>query len=470
LQPQLRLRRRFDRLGARAATAPFRFEQLESRELLSGQTPLITDASPYSAAYVNGVYRDVLGRPADPAALNWFAELVDQGQSTEIVPTALVSSDEYAGNLVQSAYQQYLGRAADPGALNYWIHALQAGIRDEQMAAALVASDEFYANAGGTDADWIAAAYHAVLGRAPDAAGFAWASGQLAADVSREALANALTGGIEHEQQVVRAEFSHYLHITLDAASANSWATQLAEDTTTDETIIVGMLGTNSYYEAQTGVPPSIVPVPTTNPATIARNQQLVASAAHSNAPVVFLGDSVTEMWETNGQAVWAQNYAPLNALNEGIGGDATQNILWRIENGDLNGLNPKVVVLMAGINDFPGGDTPQEVADGVTAIVEELRQRLPDTKVLVLGMLPAVIAGADGNFMPVISATNQLLAGLADSQHVFFLNMWPAFTYADGSFNPTLHISDGLHLNQQGYAVWAQTMAPELDYLLNAP
>ncbi|HET6883850.1 MAG TPA: GDSL-type esterase/lipase family protein [Pirellulales bacterium] len=447
-----------------------RFEQLELRELLTAQAPLITDATPYSAAFVNGVYQDVLGRPADVGALNWFTELLDQGQSTEIVPTALVNSNEYAANLVQAAYQQYLGRDADPGAMKYWISALHAGVRDEQLAAALVGSDEFYARAGGNDADWIAAAYHAVLGRAADPSGLAWAGQQLAAGASRDAIANGLTGGIEHEEQIVEAEFSHYLHLTLDGASASSWATQLSAGQTTIETIVVGMLGTNSYYEAQTGVPPSIVPVPTTSSATIARNQQIEANAAQSNASVVFLGDSVTQMWQTNGSAVWAQDYAPLNAYNEGVGGDGTQNILWRIENGDLNGLNPKVVVLMAGINDFPTFDTPQEVADGVTAIVEELRVRLPDTKILVLGILPAVIAGAEGNFMPVISETNQLIAGLADEQHVFFLNMWPAFTYADGSFNPTLHISDGLHLNQQGYAVWAQTMAPELDYLLNSP
>jgi beta-glucosidase len=206
--------------------------------------------------------------------------------------------------------------------------------------------------------------------------------------------------------------------------------------------------------------------VPGTGSGWTARNEQIATAPDRSQAQVLFIGDSITQFWNQDGQSVWAQNYADLNAFNAGVAGDQTQNVLWEIENGDLNGLAPKVAVLMVGIDNFGSGDTAQETAEGIAAVVEALQERLPDTKVLVLGILPAELSGND--LMPTITAANQTIAGLANDQSVFFLDMDPAFMNPDGSINSTLYQSVLVHLSAAGYSVWAQTMQPELDLLLS--
>lgn len=454
----------------RRATLDLRLERLESRELFSAQPPLIADATPYSAAFINGVFRDALDRPADGNALNWLVTVLDQGIPAETVAGAVVDSNEYAGRVVATAYQQYLGRDANAADIAFWVNALHSGMRDEQLAAALVASDEFYLDAGGNDTAWLQAAYQAVLGRAASGSDIGWGIYQLKAGVSRSALADSIAMSLEHEQQLVEADFTHYLHTNYSDAWYTTWATRLAQGQTTNETLIIGMLGSNAYYEAQTGVPPSIVPMPGISSGWATRAAQIQATAAQGTAPLVFLGDSLTERWQLDGEPLWSQFYAPLNALNAGIGGDTTQNVLWRIENGELDGLSPKVVVLLVGVNDFAASDTPQEVADGVAADVEALRQHLPNAKIMVLSILPAVLAPPLGSLMPVISQTNAIIAGLSDGQHVFYVNLWPAFTNPDGSTRSELHVSDGLHLNAAGYTVLEQSIAPELDQLLTEP
>ncbi|HVX12968.1 MAG TPA: GDSL-type esterase/lipase family protein [Pirellulales bacterium] len=434
--------------------------------MLSVQAPLITDAAPYSSAYVNGVYLDALGRAADPAALDWDVAQLDQGESTQAIAQVVANSPEFATDLVESAYRQYLGRDADPVALTYWVDALKAGFRDEQVIAALVSSDEFYARAGGTDSDWVVAAYQAVLGRPPEASAVEWAVGELSAGVSRDAVAYDLASSSEHEEQVVRDVYSHYLQTTPGAGDLDNWAASLSSGQVTVQSLAGDVMSTNAFYEAQTGVPPTIVPVSGAGAAWTARNEQIATAPDREQAQVVFLGDSITQQWSSVGQSVWAQNYADLNAFNAGIGGDQTQNVLWEIENGDLNGMAPKVVVLMIGINDIGSDDSPQETAEGVAAVVEELQQRLPDTKVLVLGILPAALPGDD--LMPNITAANQEIAGLANGQSVFFLDMDPAFLNPDGTINTALHQSELVHLSTAGYVVWAQTMKPELDLLLS--
>lgn len=152
------------------------------------------------------------------------------------------------------------------------------------------------------------------------------------------------------------------------------------------------------------------------------------------------------------------------------MGGDATQTLLWRIESGQLNGLSPKVVVLMVGINNIIAGDSPQDVAAGVAADIAALRQRLPQSKILLLGILPAEMAIDGQSYLPTIAATNQLLATMADGQSVFYLDLWTGFTNSDGRYRPELHVSDGIHLNTTGYAVLAQGIAPKVYSLINEP
>src|SRR5262249_5495435 len=103
---------------------------------------------------------------------------------------------------------------------------------------------------------------------------------------------------------------------------------------------------------------------------------------------VVFLGDSITEGWTTTGWQAWSAQIAPLRAVAFGIRGDQTQNVLWRVLNGELSG-RPKVAVLMVGLNNLALGQSPEETAAGITAVVKSIRAISPGTKVLLLGVLP---------------------------------------------------------------------------------
>jgi lysophospholipase L1-like esterase len=437
--------------------------------LLSGQTPLITDAAPYSEAYINGVYRDALGRSADATALNWFTQQIDQGQSPAIVPGLVVQSNEYATNLVHLAYQRYLGRDAGSEEAAYWTGRLVSDLRDEQFVAAIVASEEFYIRAGGNNAAWIAAAYQATLGRAAQPADVQQGIAALALGVPLDLVALTITSSVEYERQIVNADYEHYTHSAPDSKDWTNWAMQLASGQSTAESLAGQLMRGNTYYDIQTGVPPSVVPVPNDMSAWHMRNAQVASAAAVNTGSVVFVGDSITQGWQLpTGQPVWNEYFAPLHAFEAGVGGDTTENVLWRVESGELDGLAPKVVVLMVGVNNIINGDSPQVVADGVAADIAVLQQHFPTSKILLLSILPAIISSADLNFMAPIAATNPLIAGLADGQKVTYFDLWPAFTNPDGTYRPELHIADGVHLNTAGYAVFAQTIAPELNRLLS--
>lgn len=449
----------------------FRLESLERREMFTApQPPLITDAAPYSAAFTNGVFRDTLGRSADPGALAWFTQQLDAGQPTGTVAAGVMNSSEFAANLVESAYRQYLGRDPEPAAIACWVDALHTRARDEQLTAALVASDEFYAQSGGTDPAWIAAAYQAVLGRAASGADLQWATGSLNSGVSRGVLASDLAYSVEHEQEVVTAEYARYLQAAPSGAEVQSWAAQLATGQQTAESLAVELTSTDAYYQLQTGVPLTVVPVPLVAiPTWAAINAQIENNAAHSTPGVVFLGDSITQGWELDGASVWQQEFASFDALDAGIGGDKTQSLLWRIENGDLNGISPQVAVVMIGINNIIAGDDATSVAEGIAAVVDELHVRLPSTKILLLGVLPAQPA-ISFDTMPVITQVDKMISGLANGQSINFADMSPSFTNSDGTIDTALYQPDLVHLNAVGYQTWGAVMAYELSALISPP
>ena len=187
---------------------------------------------------------------------------------------------------------------------------------------------------------------------------------------------------------------------------------------------------------------------------------------------VVFLGDSITMMWRSQsgyegGTPVWEQHYAPLRAGNFGISGDRTENVLWRItEGGDLDGLDPKVLVLLIGINNLIGGkNTPDQTAKGVTTIVSYLRTKLPNTKILLLGLFPCW-ERPDNPTRAQVRETNRLIMPLEDLDRVYYLDIGDRFLEPDG-FIKKEKLRDLLHLSEIGYRIWAETMDPYLDDLL---
>lgn len=182
-------------------------------------------------------------------------------------------------------------------------------------------------------------------------------------------------------------------------------------------------------------------------------------------AKVLFIGDSITQGWEGEGKEVWAKYYAHRNAINLGIGGDRTQHVLWRLENGNLKGVNPKAVVLMIGTNNSNGEDnTPGQIADGVTAIVTKLRQTLPDAKILLLAIFPR-----SENYSPQrgkLAMINQVLRKQADEKNVFWVDFGDRFLESDGTIPRNL-MPDYLHLSPKAYGIWAEAIEDRLSSIL---
>lgn len=191
---------------------------------------------------------------------------------------------------------------------------------------------------------------------------------------------------------------------------------------------------------------------------------------------VLFLGDSITEGW---GKAphIWERYYGKMQPANFGIGGDQTQHVIWRIENGELDGISPKVVVLMLGTNNS-SAHTAAQIAAANRKIVGLIRAKLPQTKVLVLAIFPrGPRKDKDGNISEtvaadaakrtaVINGVNAELAKLADGQRVHFLDINAVFLGQDGKI-PFSIMPDQLHPNAAGYQLWADAMQPTLTKLM---
>jgi lysophospholipase L1-like esterase len=186
---------------------------------------------------------------------------------------------------------------------------------------------------------------------------------------------------------------------------------------------------------------------------------------------IIFLGDSITEGWEQNGAEIWAKTYAPRHAVNFGIGGDRTQHVLWRIQNGNLEGLDapekgspPKLVVIMIGTNNV-GADTADDIAAGIGAIVRTTREKLPQAKVLLLAVFPRG-KRSDDPARAKIAQVNRIASKLADDKSVYFEDIGPKFLQPDGSLSAEI-MPDYLHLSKKGYQIWADAMDPKVAELL---
>ena len=191
-----------------------------------------------------------------------------------------------------------------------------------------------------------------------------------------------------------------------------------------------------------------------------------VARAAKGEVDVMFLGDSITEMWS---KPVWDANFGQLKAANFGIGGDHTGNLLWRLQDTAVARLRPKLVVLLIGVNNLNlCGETPEQVFAGIQAVVGRLRAQYPAARILLNGVLPAG-AKSDEPVRQRIVALDTMVATLDDGQHVFFHNYGAHFIGADGSLS-SANQPDFLHLSEQGYRIWAAAMRPDIERLLKQP
>ena len=193
-------------------------------------------------------------------------------------------------------------------------------------------------------------------------------------------------------------------------------------------------------------------------------HQAFLDRAKKGNVDLLFLGDSITQGWHDND--VWKRYYGPRHAANFGIGGDRTEHVLWRIQNGELDRIEPKVVVLMIGTNNASSA-TADEISLGITAIVEELRHRLPKGRILLLGVFPR--GQKPDATREKLQAVNAKIARLDDGSHVKYLDIGKAFLNEDGTISPEV-MPDFLHLTGKGYRIWADAMEPTLWSMLDEP
>ncbi|HEU4520745.1 MAG TPA: GDSL-type esterase/lipase family protein [Thermoanaerobaculia bacterium] len=180
---------------------------------------------------------------------------------------------------------------------------------------------------------------------------------------------------------------------------------------------------------------------------------------------LLFIGDSITKGWDWGDQKpLWDRYFAQYGAANFGIGGDRTEHVLWRIENGELDRVKPEVVVLLIGTNNI--GSTAGEIVRGVTAVVESIRARMPDSRLVLMGIFPRG-AAADDPSRAKVREVNMGLAKLAGG-NVVFLDIGSQFLAPDGTL-PKDIMPDALHLSFKGYEIWAEALSPLLEQLMNA-
>lgn len=194
----------------------------------------------------------------------------------------------------------------------------------------------------------------------------------------------------------------------------------------------------------------------------LGRHEEKIAETKAGGGEIIFLGDSITQGWEAAGKTAWEKHFAPRKAANYGFGGDSTQHVLWRVRNGEFDGLSPKAIVLLIGTNNARHGDfTPEQIAAGIRAILDALAEKCPRAKVLLLGILPRGADPADP-LRRKCDAVNALLPALADGQRVHFANLNATFLTSDGTLTHEL-APDLLHLSPTGYALFAEALQTKL-------
>ena len=183
------------------------------------------------------------------------------------------------------------------------------------------------------------------------------------------------------------------------------------------------------------------------------------------NIDLAFIGDSITQGWEGNGKQVWESYYGARKAVNLGFGGDRTEHVIWRLSKGAWNQIKPKVAVLMIGTNNTGHKmQDPSQTAAGIERILNILKERSPKTKVLLLGVFPRGRAPHDRGRV-INQGINQIIRRLADNDRVHYMDLGDHFLQSDGDL-PASIMPDALHLNEEGYRIWAEAMEPKLKEL----
>jgi lysophospholipase L1-like esterase len=226
---------------------------------------------------------------------------------------------------------------------------------------------------------------------------------------------------------------------------------------------------------AQETKPRPVRPIPRNDANSRLAHEQLLQKAKQGGIDVYFLGDSITRRWGATDYPSflqnWKTNFFGWNAGNFGWGADRIENILWRMENGELDGVNPKVIVLMAGINNvgsLPGDSAKVAyIASGIKELLIVCQQKAPTATVILMAILPR---NDNLAVIPTINQINEKIAALADGKQVQFLSLNDKIADADGRLLSGMMNSDKIHPTLKGYQLWADALKPILTRLLGPP
>lgn len=226
---------------------------------------------------------------------------------------------------------------------------------------------------------------------------------------------------------------------------------------------------TSCYAQAQNT---AIIPDANTPVIWESRWKEKLERVRKGDIDLIFVGDSITQAWDKpENYAVWSAYYEPRKAISLGYSGARTENILWMLENGELDGIKPKVAVVMIGTNNSDSkrgriAHSPEQLAEGIVKIVHTLHAKLPNTKILLLKIFPRDdFPGASQR----ASDASEIASAVADNKNIFYLDINSVFLKPDGTLDPAL-MPDLLHPNPAGNLRWAEAMEPALRKLMGKP
>jgi lysophospholipase L1-like esterase len=212
--------------------------------------------------------------------------------------------------------------------------------------------------------------------------------------------------------------------------------------------------------------PLSVIPTERTEDWWLTRHQQKLKELKASDQPIdiLFLGDSITHAWEVEGEEYWQQHFAHPKAFNLGFAGDRTEHLLWRIQNGELDSLSPKWVVLLMGTNNAGHRlDAPEDIAAGVQSILDELLHRLPTSKVLLMAIFPRS-RNTNKPMRQRVDASNALIKTFTDGKQIHWLDINHQFLTENGVLLESV-MPDLLHPNATQYHKWGHAILSYIEH-----
>jgi len=212
------------------------------------------------------------------------------------------------------------------------------------------------------------------------------------------------------------------------------------------------LLGSIEAFAQSTNT--AVIPVPMSKPGWMDRHDSMNAKARQGKIDLIYIGDSIVQRYEGGGKPVWDHYYAPRNALNLGISGDRTQHVIWRLDHGNIDGIAPKLAIVMIGQNNG-GHNTASEIAEGVTEVVKRIRTKLPKTKILLLGIFQRREKPTPER--AVLAKANEIISKLADSS-ISYMDINSVFVQPDGTI-PVALMPDYEHPSELGFKRWAEAI-----------